>query len=56
MRELVHDPMNTVSTAMSRIGVPGSQAHVGQRPAGGGRACIGSANGVGVGHRAVDGG
>ena len=23
MRPLVHDPMNTASTAMSRIGVPG---------------------------------
>ena len=31
MREFVHDPMNTVSTAMSRIGVPGLQAHVRER-------------------------
>ena len=26
MREFVHDPMNTVSGRISRIGVPGSRA------------------------------
>ena len=35
MRLFVQLPMNTVSTAMSRIGVPGRQAHVLERPADG---------------------
>ena len=35
MRQLVQEPMKTVSTWMSRIGVPGLEAHVGQRPLGG---------------------
>ena len=34
MRELVHEPMKTVSTGISRIGVPGAEAHVGERPLG----------------------
>ena len=34
MRELVHDPMKTVSTATSRIAVPAVEAHVGERPVG----------------------
>ena len=53
MRPLVHEPMNTVSTGISRSGVPADQAHVVEGPvrrfplAGGGE-------GVGVGHRPVD--
>ena len=35
IRELVHEPMNTRSSAMSVIGVPGSQRHVGERALGG---------------------
>ena len=31
MRELVHDPMNTRSTAISSMGFPGSSAHVRER-------------------------
>ena len=31
IREFVHEPMNTVSTSTSRIGVPGVEAHVGER-------------------------
>ena len=34
MRALVHEPMKTVSTGMSRIGVPARQAHVGEGPGG----------------------
>ena len=34
MRPLVHEPMNTVSTGMSRIGRAGGQAHVLERPGG----------------------
>ena len=34
IREFVHEPMNTVSTSIERIGVPGLEAHVGERPRG----------------------
>ena len=36
MRLLVHEPMNTASTRMSFIGVPGRQVHVLERALGGG--------------------
>ena len=54
MREFVHEPMNTVSTAISRIGVPGLEAHVAQRALGG-VARVGVGERVGVGHDVVDG-
>ena len=38
IRPLVHEPTKTVSTAMSRSGVPGGQPHVLQAPLGGDRA------------------
>ena len=47
MREFVQLPRNTVSTLISRIGVPACQAHVGQRPLGG-LAVAGVGHGVGV--------
>ena len=53
MREFVQEPMKTVSTAISRIGVPARQPHVGEGPAGR-LGLAGSVEGVGVGHRAVD--
>ena len=54
MRPLVQEPMKTVSTFTSRIGVPASQAHVGQRPLGG-VALGGFGEVVGGGHRGVQG-
>ena len=50
MRPLVHDPMKTVSTGMSRTAVPALQAHVGQRPRGGlpGRTRLANWSGAGT--------
>ena len=53
MRQLVHEPMNTVSTAMSRIGVPASGPCT-RAPARPTSRSLGSANDVGVGDRVVD--
>ena len=54
MRELVHEPMNTRSSAICSIGVPGSQVHVGERALG--RLAVGGAvELLGRGHALGDG-
>ena len=53
MREFVHEPMKTRSTAISRIGVPGLERHVDERALGRG-ARVGVGDVGRVGHDAVD--
>ena len=54
MRLFVHEPMNTVSTAMSRIGVPALEAHVLERARRRSRASSGRRTSSGIGDDAVD--
>ena len=53
MRLFVHEPMNTVSTAIARIGVPALEAHVGEGPLGG-LPVVRARERRRIGHRPVD--